>query len=162
MLVPFASAYYIQSDEPELIVEVYLNKYNEDFILNTTLDDGSKVADYDYQIVYVQPLTRSSNMLEDYFNYVAWLVRDDGPTLALEPNESLLNSAQVKDEGWDVLVDSWYGTGGSPYWYNEQGMLDQYNCHFDFAKHREDIWNLEPWRPVVSWETMFDTRCNPT
>ena len=44
------------------------------------------------------------------------------------------------------------------------GMRAQFLCHWAFAEKVEPgktSWNLEPWRPVVSDQTMVDTRCNP-
>lgn len=43
-------------------------------------------------------------------------------------------------------------------------MKAQFDCHWTFArvaKPDKPSWNLETWRPVVSGQTMFDTRCNP-
>ncbi|MBO1767262.1 DUF2599 domain-containing protein [Allobranchiibius sp. GilTou38] len=43
-------------------------------------------------------------------------------------------------------------------------MRAQFDCHWDYARIAEPSklsWNLETWRPVVSAQTMFDTRCNP-
>ena len=44
------------------------------------------------------------------------------------------------------------------------GMRAQFLCHWAFAEKVQPgktSWNLEPWRPVVSDQTMVDTRCNP-
>lgn len=43
-------------------------------------------------------------------------------------------------------------------------MKAQFDCHWTFARLTEPnkaSWNLETWRPVVSAQTMFDSRCNP-
>lgn len=44
------------------------------------------------------------------------------------------------------------------------GMKPQFLCHWEFAEISEpgkDSWNLEPWRPEVSDEEMFQAGCNP-
>jgi hypothetical protein len=44
------------------------------------------------------------------------------------------------------------------------GMKPQFICHWEFAElHRpgKPSWNLEPWRPEVSYERMVQTGCNP-
>jgi hypothetical protein len=44
------------------------------------------------------------------------------------------------------------------------GMREQFVCHWQFAEFARPgkiSWNLEPWRPVVGDETMFDSGCNP-
>ena len=47
---------------------------------------------------------------------------------------------------------------------NTVTMRAQFDCHWSYARLAEPSktsWNLETWRPVVSAQTMFDTRCNP-
>ncbi|WP_326548229.1 DUF2599 domain-containing protein [Mycolicibacterium sp. ND9-15] len=44
------------------------------------------------------------------------------------------------------------------------GMKPQFICHWEFAelnKPGKTSWNLEPWRPEVSYERMVQTGCNP-
>ena len=44
------------------------------------------------------------------------------------------------------------------------GMYDQFACHWQFAELIEPgktSWNLEPWRPEVSYEQMVTSGCNP-
>ena len=48
----------LDSDEAEVVVEVYINNYDEEYIKNWTFDDGTKVCDYNYVITY-QPVPRS-------------------------------------------------------------------------------------------------------
>lgn len=45
--------------------------------------------------------------------------------------------------------------------YQNQVMWKQYRCHFDFAPYNR-VWNLESWRPNVSWARVHWQRCNPT
>lgn len=47
---------------------------------------------------------------------------------------------------------------------NTPTMHAQFDCHWSYARiaaPSKPSWNLETWRPVVSAQTMFDTRCNP-
>ncbi|ORB31346.1 DUF2599 domain-containing protein [Mycolicibacterium parafortuitum] len=44
------------------------------------------------------------------------------------------------------------------------GMWEQFLCHWnlaEFAQPGKTSWNLEPWRPEVSYEEMVAKRCNP-
>ncbi len=44
------------------------------------------------------------------------------------------------------------------------GMYEQLACHWQFAELVEPgkaSWNLEPWRPEVSYEEMVTAGCNP-
>ena len=44
------------------------------------------------------------------------------------------------------------------------GMWEQFLCHWnlaEFAQPGKASWNLEPWRPEVSYEEMVAKRCNP-
>lgn len=44
------------------------------------------------------------------------------------------------------------------------GMFEQFACHWQFAELVEPgkvSWNLEPWRPQVSYEEMVTAGCNP-
>ncbi|MDQ2852063.1 MAG: DUF2599 domain-containing protein [Actinomycetota bacterium] len=47
---------------------------------------------------------------------------------------------------------------------NTPTMKAQFDCHWELARlaaPNKPSWNLETWRPVVSAQRMFDTRCNP-
>ena len=44
------------------------------------------------------------------------------------------------------------------------GMYEQFACHWQFAELFEPgkvSWNLEPWRPEVSYQDMVAAGCNP-
>ena len=66
----------LDSDEAEVVVEVYINNYDEEYIKNWTFDDGTKVCDYNYVITY-QPVPRSY-ALGQYFDFAAWITRTRG------------------------------------------------------------------------------------
>lgn len=42
----------------------------------------------------------------------------------------------------------------------ERSLWKQYNCHFDVVPFKR-TWNLEPWRPNVSWFRVYRSGCNP-
>ena len=47
---------------------------------------------------------------------------------------------------------------------DQPGMRDQFVCHWqlaEFAQPGKISWNLEPWRPVVSYSQMLASGCNP-
>ncbi|GFG52646.1 hypothetical protein CQY20_01340 [Mycolicibacterium agri] len=44
------------------------------------------------------------------------------------------------------------------------GMREQFMCHWHYAELAypgKESWNLEPWRPEVSWDEMLASHCNP-
>lgn len=61
--------------------------------------------------------------------------------------------------GWNELVNRYYYTISSRT-RNFGGMRDQYICHQQFAFYKSS-WNLEPWRPDVSYSSTVANLCNP-
>lgn len=66
-----------------------------------------------------------------------------------------------------MIIDSFFVLDFGQEYYNTNGMamlflfINLKNwCHADFARNKPQ-WNLEPWRPVVSWSKMISKRCNP-
>lgn len=68
-------------------------------------------------------------------------------------------------------VNSWNPTvGASNYWaeyklyvgvlFEKPGMYDQLKCHYDFAPFKVP-WNLDTWRPDVSYSDTVAALCNP-
>ena len=49
------------------------------------------------------------------------------------------------------------GGQGAP---NRRSLYRQFRCHVIFAPAKR-TWNLETWRPYVSWPEMILTGCNP-
>lgn len=105
--------------------------------------------------------TNASKSITDYFSYSGFNIVYDG---------SLTLGNRYFDEGstiectnaWNAAYTLYYPT--KPHWTTEtqvESMEDQYWCHANFAKNK-DNWNLEPWRPVVSWSTMVLNACNPS
>lgn len=88
-----------------------------------------------------------------------WVERSDGPALRVRPHEDLrgcggpLTVAADPPPGWSDLVRQ-VPDADSP------GMREQYDCHLRLAPGQE-VWHLEPWRPVVTDAQMLGSLCNP-
>ena len=158
-ILPTAYAYAT----PEIIVDVYVNNHDEDYVRNIVLDDGKRIGDHRYRINYVAQNISTYSLqyeLEYYFDYVAWITRADGISLSLDPKDSVRNNYTLADEAWETLSSPSYGFALSSNWTNEESLENQYYCHVQLARSKA-YWNLEPWRPVVSWSTMLESLCNP-
>lgn len=70
---------------------------------------------------------------------------------------------EVLAMSWDA-VDAYFRTfSGSDYtkWVNNNNKLyNQYRCHYNFVSKSEE-WNLEEWRPDVSYANVVLAGCNP-
>lgn len=65
----------------------------------------------------------------------------------------------LRDAFWTEVKDKTRGTRE-----NTTSMRDQLYCHVDVVRLRDPkkaTWNLEPWRPNVSYVTMLAKGCNP-
>lgn len=157
---PIASA--TSQDEPEVVVEVYVNHYDENYIKGITFDDGAKVSDYNYQIIYMPvPCTY---ILGDYFDYAGFITRDGEVSLSLDPNDSVRSSWSIADKAWGYLSDKEAGFGANSNWPSTTDGQDcfywQYKCHFNWANNK-DRWNIEPWRTASSYTAVVMAACNP-
>ena len=151
----------------KLEVEILTNSYDEEFIKNVILEDGTRIGDYDYTIIE-SPLplfpkaVRSSAAIAQYFNYAAWITKSDGLTaLSLDPTFAVRTAAASKTAAWNVLSNASYGFAGNSKWTNTQIMKWQFDCHYWFAPIK-DYWNLEPSRTANSY--LFGvvlSACNP-
>ncbi|MDD6186627.1 MAG: DUF2599 domain-containing protein [Oscillospiraceae bacterium] len=82
-----------------------------------------------------------------------------------------IESSFVSDEGrnlevlamsWDAVDNYFRGFSGSDYtkWVsNNNNLYKQYKCHYNFAS-RLSQWNLEEWRPDVSYAQIVAKGCN--
>lgn len=158
------SASSLENNEAEVIVEVLVNNNGEDFIKNIEFDDGTVVSDYDYEIRYVTQLTRDPIYITYYFDSIAWVTRDDGITLSLDPKEDVRNDSDTRTAAWNILKDPVYGHGDDANWPTDADKLEtfkwQYDCHFNFAKTKE-TWNIEPWRTASNYLAVVFAACNP-
>lgn len=146
------------SNEPTVKIEVLSNSYDEDFLKNIQFDDGTKVGDYNYEIVYSSSL--KSDELSKYFNYVAWITRDDIASLSLEPTQLVRDNYNEKNYSWNVLVNPKSGISTDTRWQNTQVMKWQFDCHYGFAGFKQ-YWNLEPHRTANSYLQVVLNACNP-
>ncbi|MGG1684281.1 DUF2599 domain-containing protein [Pseudalkalibacillus sp. NRS-1564] len=106
-------------------------------------------------------VTAQATYYSDYFYDFNWISLSGGKTLSLYATSYLRTlgweSASIRTDAWDKL----YAVhGSSQYWYNTGGMSDQFYCHVDFAKNKTP-WNLDPWRPNVSYWATVNAQCNP-
>ena len=96
----------------------------------------------------------------DYFHYAGFNLVHDG-SLTLGPRYFDETSTLACTEAWEAVCNLFYPY--DPYWTNDtqtESMEDQYWCHANWALTKAD-WNLEPWRPIVSWWDMIVATCNP-
>jgi hypothetical protein len=79
------------------------------------------------------------------------------PTPAGRATSRRPETASAGEEAWsEVLALS--PTADTP------GMRAQFVCHWQYAERAQPgkvSWNLEPWRPVVSYDDMVAAECNP-
>lgn len=94
-----------------------------------------------------------------YIAKVVWVSLPTGRSLQIYPtaNGRVTTADGAGAEAWREVVRKASDAA-------TKGMRAQFDCHWAFARLAEPdkpSWNLEPWRPVVSAQRMYDTRCNP-
>lgn len=137
-------------------VEAKLRVKNDAIFVSVSGDNISYPIDVSFG-VYAANALRG---VTDYFHYAGFNLVYTG-SLTLGPRYFDEGSVIECTNAWNAVYNLFYPY--SPYWTNStqtQSMNDQYWCHANFAKNKPQ-WNLEPWRPVVSWSTMILNRCNP-
>jgi len=158
-----------QNFEETLEIEILINEYDQEYIENVVLEDGTRVGDYNYIIkeptisLFPRLISTSSyTALGNYFHYAAWITKSDGLiALSLDPKSNVRNINSEKEAAWSVILHPNYGFAGTSNWKNTQIMKWQYDCHFWFAAFK-DYWNLEPSRSADSY--LFGVvlkACNP-
>lgn len=155
----------IGTDSDTILVEIIIGNPTDNEIANIELDDGSKLLEHEYEVISnkdkFQIKSKSYDSLGNYFNYAAWITRDGATSLSLKPNNNVRNYSSTLNSGWGALSSTSIGFGrDSMFKSNPSGLLDQYNCHFHYAK-RKDYWNLEHWRPNVGYWSTASKACNP-
>jgi hypothetical protein len=111
----------------------------------------------------------------DFFNSVYWENRnaEGGWTLRSFPTwcgrnydtgygfDEIINKSPSRDDLWPSYNKNYTSNQG-------RSMYNQYRCHVYFASLWKESYNLEPWRPLVTWSQMinpYDSRnnsvCNP-
>lgn len=98
-----------------------------------------------------------------YVDHVVWAKWGDLSSLRVYPTASARRASghagtePLAAEAWNEIL-ALAPDAAIP------GMQEQFMCHWNFAEFVEPgkvSWNLEPWRPEVSYEKMVATRCNP-
>ena len=115
---------------------------------------------YPVNISYGVYAVNTKRSITNYFHYVGFNLIYSG-SLTLGPRYFDEGSVIECTNAWNAVYKLYYPY--NPYWTNStqtRSMKDQYWCHADFARNKPQ-WNLEPWRPVVSWSKMISKRCNP-
>ncbi|MPM11663.1 hypothetical protein SDC9_58013 [bioreactor metagenome] len=139
------------------------NELDSEFVINSksiAVCVNGENATYPIQTSYGVYAVNAQKSVTDYFHYVGFNLVYDG-SLTIGPRYFDEGSVIECTNGWNAIYNLFYPY--SPYWTNAtqtQSLNDQYWCHADFAKNKTN-WNLEPWRPIVSWSTMISKSCNP-
>jgi hypothetical protein len=98
-----------------------------------------------------------------YVDHVRWAKWGDLSSLRVYPTPAARRSAgQANTEA--LAAEAWSEILALSPDAAIPGMREQFLCHWNFAEFVEPgkvSWNLEPWRPEVSYEEMIATRCNP-
>lgn len=157
-----AKAQSLTNEENDSIkVHVLYNAFDEDYIKNITLDDGTKVGDHDYSITYDLFHPRFYP-IADYFDYAAWITRNGVISLSTDPKTLVRWDRSEKDRAWKALSSPTHGFASHSNWKNTQTMQWQFDCHFDkFPGTFKPEWNLEPHRVASSYQQVLDKTCNP-
>lgn len=100
---------------------------------------------------------------EDYFNSSNWIERDGLLSLSIHPKPLLWESGifdwtSIRNDSWEKLLEKHINDSEFS---NQNGMKNQYYCHFDFAKGNKIPWNIEPSRPDVGYLKTVLKACNP-
>lgn len=163
ILVGFAAPTVLAAENPEVVVTVYVNAHDEDYIKNLQFDDGTTVGDYNYVIEYATK-ARDTSELTTYFDYVGWIDRDGVISLSLDPVDAVRNTYSSMQSAWTALEKPENGVSTDANWPTESANLQtlrwQYDCHWTFAKTK-DYWNLEPSRTASNYLAVVMGECNP-
>ena len=98
-----------------------------------------------------------------YVDHVEWAKWGDLSSLRVYPTSSARRTGgQAGTDG--LAAEAWGEIIALSPDAEMPGMREQFMCHWNFAEFVEPgkvSWNLEPWRPEVSYDKMVATRCNP-
>jgi hypothetical protein len=92
-----------------------------------------------------------------YIEHGTWVYRYNEWTLELEPSACgrMVNPENTAHMFYEMAKKF----GGSPYWQNTRGMINQLTCHLVIARNKP-TWNLDPWRPYVGHNATVSAECN--
>ena len=135
----------------------------KDVPTNYEIKDGSLIQKVDHNQPGVQyPVVADPYLWIDLIDSAEWLQRDEGWTLSVTPTLWARANAPgylIGVWGWNELYDK-YKDVGRGINTNIGGLRDQYICHQQFAFFK-DRWNLDEWRPDVSYPATVAAGCNP-
>jgi hypothetical protein len=115
------------------------------------------------------PIVADPIVFSDYFSSGTWITRNGVKSLSLVPNlylRGIMTTAflagstvgiAIKQSSWATVVSRYKNSSN---WSNQDGLQDQFYCHFDFAFYKSEF-NLEPSRPNVSYSATVKALCNP-
>lgn len=94
-----------------------------------------------------------------YTRSAVWIDGMLGATLSVTPTATARSLGLVAAEGvWNNALAI---AGVRPYSQAVyDSMYEQLQCHLVFAPYK-NVYNLDAWRPKVSWATEIHSRCNP-
>ena len=93
-----------------------------------------------------------------YIERGVWVYRYSEWTLELEP--TVCGRAISSNETAYMFYEIAKKFGGSPYWQNTRGMINQLTCHLVIARNKP-TWNMDPWRPYIGHSATVAAECNP-
>lgn len=115
----------------------------------------------------LEPLTIiveiTASTFSTYFSEMKWIDRGKIKSLSLTQKPYITKASDVgvervkKIDAWDKVLTI---HSSNTKWSNTNGMKNQFDCHYDFAKNKNS-WNLEPHRPNVDYLTTVIAGCNP-
>lgn len=80
-------------------------------------------------------------------------------------NADIASEFSTFEMSWDAInqtMSTDLSSGDRALWTsNINKMYNQYKCHYNFALQREEVWNLEAYRPDVSYINVCLASCNP-
>ena len=81
----------------------------------------------------------------------------------VSPNAAARSSQSASREASTLLACSWSEAKSYYYAMDRPNLTDQFYCHFDgrLATFAKGSWNLESWRPDVSYAATLAAGCNP-
>ena len=130
---------------------------------NYELKEGSLIQKVDHNQPGVQyPVVADPFLWIDLIDSAEWQQRNEGWTLSVAPTAWARTNAPgylVGVWGWDELYEKYKDVGRGIHT-NIGGLRDQYICHQQFA-FLKDRWNLDEWRPDVSYPSTVAAGCNP-
>lgn len=102
--------------------------------------------------------------IDKYFDNNDWIKRGNFHSISMKPSTYLLASANYEIstlkrlDAWNKLAEV-HKTNEK--WSNIEGLQNQFDCHFNFAKTKGE-WNLEPARKNVGYFSTVMSSCNPS